>query len=49
MTTKMKNRTRAMSADAAEIPVNPNKAATIEINKKINAHFNSDTAGSFRR
>lgn len=34
---------RAMSALAAEIPVKPNSAATIEITKKINAHFSRDT------
>jgi hypothetical protein len=47
MTAKMKNKIRAMSAVAADIPVNPNKAATIEIKKNINAHFSNDMIGSF--
>jgi hypothetical protein len=38
-----------MSAVAAEMPVNPNNAATSEINKKISAHFSKDMAGSLSR
>lgn len=37
---KIKNRTFAISAEATEIPVKPNNAATIETIKKNNAHFN---------
>lgn len=37
---KMKNKTFAISALAWDIPVKPNKAATIEIMKKNKAHFN---------
>jgi len=43
----MKNRMRVISAVAAEMLVNPNNATTNEINKKINAHFSNDIAGSF--
>jgi len=32
-----------MSADAAEMPVNPRMPAMIEITRKIRAHFSSDT------
>jgi hypothetical protein len=35
----MKNRMRAMPAVAADIPVNPNTPAMIEITKKNSAHF----------
>jgi hypothetical protein len=49
MTTKMKNRTRAMSALAAEMPVNPKTAAMIEIRKNISAHFSNDMALPFAR
>jgi hypothetical protein len=39
ITTAMKNRIRAMLADAAEIPVKPNTPATMEMTRKIKAHF----------
>jgi hypothetical protein len=39
--TKMKNKTRAMSALAADIPVNPKRAAIIEITRKMRAHLSS--------
>jgi hypothetical protein len=39
ITTKMKNKIRAMSAVAAEIPVKPKTAATIEIRRNMRAHL----------
>jgi hypothetical protein len=37
----MKNRTLAIPAVAAERPEKPKKPATMEITKKISAHFNT--------
>ncbi len=36
----MKNRMRAISADAADMPPNPNSAATSDTTRKNNANLN---------
>jgi len=40
ITRKIKKSIFAIPADAADIPVKPNKAAIIEMMKKISAHLN---------
>jgi hypothetical protein len=43
----MKNRTRAISALAVDMPVKPKIAVTIEIRKNMRAHFSNVTNGPF--
>src|SRR5262249_54204895 len=49
ITTKMKNRMRAISALAADMPPKPKIAATTEIGKNMRAHLSNVIKRSFRQ